>query len=225
MDTPLNGWHAWMEASMESSSMCELWEFLNRAYAKKTVFPEPDRIFRAFELCSLEKLKVIIVGQDPYYSDNTANGLAFSTDGVPTRTLNNIFKELKRDLGVDRDDCDLSDWAEQGVLLLNPVLTVEAGKPGSHAGIGWEQFTGSMVMRAVRQHTKPLIVVLWGNKAQNWGCKYISKKDIVLTCSHPSPLSVATGQTPFSGCSHFSTINKHLLRFGDKPIDWGGYND
>jgi uracil-DNA glycosylase len=223
MGNPLNGWHSWIEDGLNVPEMASLWDFLNGAYEKVFVFPEPEKIFEAFVLCPLDKLKVLIVGQDPYHTEYLAHGLAFSvpeTEAIPP-SLRNIYKELERDLGIKRTSGDLSDWARQGVLLLNPVLTVEEGKPASHENRGWERFTGQLLAQASKSMARPLIAALWGRKAQCWAEQYLSKKDIILSCSHPSPLGVSSGKTPFKGCGHFSMINDHLRRLGQKPINWG----
>lgn len=224
MGKPLNGWHDWIEEGIEQPYMEPLWQFLNHRYETTFVFPEPELLFEAFVHCPLDDLKVVIVGQDPYHTEFLAHGLAFSVpegEDLPP-SLKNIYKELKADLDVDRGaHGDLTDWARQGVLLINPILTVEEKKPASHERRGWERFTGNLLMRACRHHKKPLIIVLWGKKAETWARPFITKKDIVLVSSHPSPLGVASGKNPFRGCRHFSIINQHLIRLGQEPIHWG----
>lgn len=200
------------------------------------VFPYWDEMLRAFELTPFDKVKVVILGQDPYHGSYSvpfppptrgaklvpqANGLAFSVDKgakLPP-SLKNIFKELKRDLNVQMPaHGDLSKWASQGVLMLNSVLTVEAGKPGSHAGMGWEEITGR-VINALTKRKDPVIFVLWGKKAHE---TFVSNVDedtplYFMRAAHPSPYSFQTG---FFGCGHFSTINKWLIEMGKEPIDW-----
>lgn len=191
--------------------------------ANKKIYPPKDQVYRAVDLCPLEKAKVIIIGQDPYHRPNQANGLAFSVNKetpLPP-SLKNIFKELKNDLGIECSHGDLSRWAKQGVLLLNTVLTVEEGKPGSHYNLGWEKFTDGLIRalneRPVTDPSKALIFVLWGKKAQDKK-KYIDNPPhYVLEAPHPSPFSANNG---FFGCRHFSKINDILLKMGKRPIDW-----
>lgn len=183
----------------------------------KTVYPPKEQVFRALDLCPIDQTKVVILGQDPYHGPNQANGLAFSVNrGVPLPpSLRNIFKELKDDLGIENRTGDLSRWAKQGVLLLNTVLTVEEGSPGSHSDLGWEKFTDD-VIRALNDRKDSLIFVLWGSKAKTKET-LISGHHFILYAPHPSPFSAHKG---FLGCRHFSLINKILADKGKRPIDW-----
>ena len=186
----------------------------------KTVYPPGSMIFNALNSTLFDNVKVVILGQDPYHGPNQAHGLCFSVNqgvSIPP-SLQNIFKELHADLGIARpaSGC-LSHWADQGVLLLNAVLTVEAGKPASHEGKGWEQFTDAVVAKvnAQREHA---VFLLWGSYAQKKGAIIDSKRHLVLKAPHPSPLSASRG---FFGCRHFSRVNKYLLETGQIPIEWG----
>jgi len=192
------------------------------------VYPPRDSVFRAFELTPPERVKVVIIGQDPYHGAGQANGLAFSVSpGVtPPPSLANIFKELAADLGVSTPSSgDLTSWAEQGVLLLNTVLTVEQGRPNSHKDWGWQQFT-SAILRACGELPQPVVFVLWGGQARNVfrdsGVKTGPTKRIVVS-SHPSPLGAAKGSAgipAFLGSRPFSTVNHLLEMMGTEPISW-----
>lgn len=198
------------------------WEALTKSvreqYSKTTVFPPAKNIFRAFDLCPLDKVKVVIVGQDPYHGINQANGLSFSVnDGIALPpSLKNIYREIHNDLGiVPLPSGDLSRWASQGVLMLNSVLTVLASSPASHGGMGWEQFTDAVIkiLNANRSH---IVYLLWGKYAQTKGEVIDRDKNLVLTSAHPSPYSV----TKFYGNHHFSRCNEYLRKNGMTPIDW-----
>ncbi len=187
--------------------------------AGKVVYPEEDLVFSALDMTPLEKVRVIILGQDPYHGLGQAHGLAFSVlSGVQIPpSLRNIFKEIKDDIGGDVpvSGC-LNSWAGQGVLLLNTVLTVEAGRPASHVGIGWEEFT-DQVIAVLNDTKKDLVFLLWGAHAQKKG-KHINRdKHLVLEAPHPSPLSAHRG---FFGCGHFSKTNTWLMERSLEPIDW-----
>tara|TARA_A100001388_G_scaffold276488_1_gene264403 strand:+ start:947 stop:1606 length:660 start_codon:yes stop_codon:yes gene_type:complete len=180
------------------------------------IYPLPKNFFRAFEICPYDKVKVVILGQDPYHTPGTANGLAFSVSNnqkLPP-SLKNIFKEIFNDLGIKNDKGDLSKWAHQGVLLLNSSLSVIEGKAGSHSKIGWQIFTD----RAVRviQNKKNIIFMLWGNYAKQKK-ELISNGNFILEAAHPSPFSANSG---FFGCKHFSKANNKLISLGLDPIDW-----
>lgn len=186
---------------------------------QKTIYPKSKDIFRAFALTPLEQVRVVILGQDPYHGVNQAHGLCFSVKpGVQLPpSLINIYKELQRDLGITPVKHGfLESWAKQGVLLINSVLTVEHGKAASHQGKGWEQFTDK-VIALLNERLEPVIFVLWGNYAQQKGKIIDTKKHIVLTTTHPSPLSAHRG---FLGCGHFSKINEYLTSWGQQPINW-----
>lgn len=186
-----------------------------------SVYPERKNILKAFELCPFNKVKVVILGQDPYHTPGKAMGLAFSVDrncsDLPA-SLKNIFKEAISDVNIDKPTHgDLSCWARQGVLLLNTCLTVLSGQPGSHQGMGWERFVGRILYELVTR--KPwTIYLLWGAQAQktfNEQRAFINKK-LILRAAHPSPYSVSG----FYGCRHFSKVNKRLVRLEEEPINW-----
>ena len=183
------------------------------------IFPPGSQIFRAFELTPVSQVKVVILGQDPYHDVNQAHGLCFSVqDGVPAPpSLVNIYKELNRDLGKPIPTSgDLTHWAEQGVLLLNATLTVEAHKAGSHQNRGWEQFTDEVIMR-LAQDRNGIVFMLWGSYAIKKGAFIDRNRHLVLTSPHPSPLSAYRG---FLGNKHFSKANEYLRSLGKSEIDW-----
>ena len=196
-----------------------LTNFVRHAYATRQCFPPAGQIFRAFDLCPFDKVRVVIIGQDPYHDFNQAHGLCFSVqEGVPAPpSLLNIYKELQRDLAKPIPSSgDLTHWAQQGVLLLNATLTVEAHKAGSHQGKGWEELTDAAIM-ALNEKREKIVFMLWGSYAQRKG-KYIDRrKHLVLEAVHPSPLSAYRG---FIGCGHFSQANNYLLQQGLAPIAW-----
>ena len=196
-----------------------LTDFVRHAYRTTQCFPPAGQIFRAFDLCPFDKVRVVIIGQDPYHDVNQAHGLCFSVqDGVKIPpSLDNIYKELNRDLGKPIPTSgNLTHWAEQGVLLLNATLTVEAHKAGSHQGKGWEELTDAAIM-ALNEKREKIVFMLWGSYAQRKG-KYIDRrKHLVLEAVHPSPLSAYRG---FIGCGHFSQANNYLLQQGLSPIAW-----
>tara|TARA_B000000565_G_scaffold207965_1_gene161361 strand:+ start:973 stop:1638 length:666 start_codon:yes stop_codon:yes gene_type:complete len=182
----------------------------------KIVLPEPKKFFRAFDLCELNNLKVVIIGQDPYHTPGVPNGLAFSVNKnqkLPP-SLINIFRELESDLGVKNYIGDLSAWSRQGVLLLNTCLSVCAGLPASHSNIGWENFTNAAIEEI--QKKKNIIFLLWGKHAQQKKA-FIQEDNFILEAAHPSPLSANNG---FFGCNHFSKTNNLLTSLGSDPIDW-----
>ncbi len=184
------------------------------------MYPAPKNIFRAFDLCPFGKVKVVILGQDPYHGARQANGLSFAVDAneVVPPSLKNIFKEIGSDFGkpLVHTDGDLSRWAKQGVLLLNATLTVRAGAAGSHQEKGWEQFTDAII-RALSEERGHLVFMLWGNYAKAKGAHIDRSKHLVLEAPHPSPFSAASG---FFGCKHFSKANEYLIANGETPIDW-----
>ena len=196
-----------------------LTNFVRRAYQTTQCFPPARQIFRAFDLCPFDKVRVVIIGQDPYHDVNQAHGLCFSVqDGVPVPpSLVNIYKELNRDLGKPIPTSgNLTHWAEQGVLLLNATLTVEAHKAGSHQGKGWEEVTDAAI-QALNNQRSNIVFMLWGSYAQRKGQFIDRRKHLVLTAVHPSPLSAYRG---FIGCGHFSQANNYLLQHGQAPIAW-----
>ena len=182
----------------------------------KIVLPEPKNFFRAFDLCELNKVKVVIIGQDPYHTPGVPNGLAFSVNKnqkLPP-SLINIYRELESDLGVKNSSGDLSAWSRQGVLLLNTCLSVCAGLPASHSNIGWENFTNAAIEEI--QKKKNIIFLLWGKHAQHKKA-FIQEDNFILEAAHPSPLSANNG---FFGCNHFSKTNNLLTSLRSDPIDW-----
>lgn len=196
-----------------------LTNFVRHAYATRQCFPPAGQIFRAFDLCPFDKVRVVIIGQDPYHDYNQAHGLCFSVqEGVPAPpSLLNIYKELQRDLAKPIPNSgDLTHWAEQGVLLLNATLTVEAHKAGSHQGKGWEELTDAAI-QALNNQRSNIVFMLWGSYAQRKGQFIDRKRHLVLTAVHPSPLSAYRG---FIGCGHFSKANDYLLQYGLSPINW-----
>lgn len=187
--------------------------------ANKIIFPEPENIFRALALTPLSKVKVVILGQDPYHGAGQANGLCFSVNKgmkLPP-SLKNIYKELESDCGISPvNHGDLSAWAKQGVLLLNSILTVEMGLAGSHRGKGWEGLTDDII-RYLSSQKRPIAFVLWGDYAQKKGIMIEESKHLVIRSPHPSPLSAYRG---FFGSRPFSKINEFLIAHGQGPIDW-----
>ena len=197
----------------------ELVEFVKGEYATGTVYPAGSNIFRAFDKCPFDKIKVVIIGQDPYHGPGQANGLCFSVArGVQfPPSLQNIFKEVQSDIGTPIPDSgELDRWAEQGVLLLNAVLTVRAHQAASHAGRGWERFTDAVV-RAIAERKDKVVYMLWGSYAQKKGSIANPNNNLILKAVHPSPLSAYRG---FFGCKHFSEANRYLESVGKTPIVW-----
>ena len=197
-------------------------ETVTKFYAAETkrVFPPEELIFRAFDLCSFEKLKVVILGQDPYPTYGNANGLSFSvSDSVKVlpKSLKNIFLEVQDDLKIDfPKNGNLERWANQGVLLLNSILTVDEGNPNSHKDIGWEQFTDAVIYKISTEKSN-IVFLLWGRKAIAKKEIIDCKKHLVLTAPHPSPLSAYRG---FFGCKHFSQTNQYFRKLGITEINW-----
>lgn len=215
------GWKEVLQNEFETFYFKSLTDTVRREYASlpNQVFPAPGRIFAAFDSCPFSKVKVVIIGQDPYHGPGQANGLSFSVNpGIPfPPSLRNIFKEISSDLGVEPPvDGDLTRWANQGVLLLNSTLTVRAHTPKSHSGIGWEQFTDAAV-DALNKRKENLVFLLWGADAIKKGSRIDRERHLVLTAPHPSPLSASRG---FFGCRHFSKTNAWLKEHGMKEIEW-----
>jgi uracil-DNA glycosylase len=212
-------WREVLQTEFDKPYFELLTDFVRHAYRTTQCFPPAGQIFRAFDLCPFDKVRVVIIGQDPYHDVNQAHGLCFSVqDGVKIPpSLDNIYKELNRDLGKPIPTTgNLTHWAEQGVLLLNATLTVEAHKAGSHQGKGWEELTDAAIM-ALNEKREKIVFMLWGSYAQRKG-KYIDRrKHLVLEAVHPSPLSAYRG---FIGCGHFSQANNYLLQQGLAPIAW-----
>ena len=196
-----------------------LTNFVRHAYATRQCFPPAGQIFRAFDLCPFDQVRVVIIGQDPYHGPGQAHGLCFSVnDGVAfPPSLQNIFKEIKSDLGIDIPTSgNLTRWAEQGVLMLNATLTVRAHQAGSHQRKGWEEFTDAAI-RALAEQREHLVFILWGAYAQKKGAFIDRNKHLVLASAHPSPLSAYNG---FFGCRHFSQANAYLAAHNLTPIEW-----
>ena len=212
----------WKEALMPEFSkdyFIRLTDFVRKEYHETTVYPPGKLIFNAFNLCPFDKVKVVIIGQDPYHGPGQAHGLCFSVnDGVqPPPSLVNIFKEINNDLGKPIPQSgNLTRWAEQGVLLLNATLTVRAHQAGSHQRQGWEEFTDA-VIRKLAEEKSSLVFILWGSYAQKKGAFIDRNKHLVLTSVHPSPLSAHNG---FFGNHHFSLANDYLVKNGKTAIDW-----
>ena len=213
-------WKARLLREFSQPYMRELREFLKKEIqARKVIYPRGGEYFAALDHTPFDKVKVVILGQDPYHGVNQAHGLCFSVRPrveIPP-SLQNIFIELKSDLGIEPPDHGhLAHWAEQGVLLLNATLTVEAGRAGSHQDKGWERLT-DVIVDALNREREGLVFVLWGSYAQRKGAFIDTRKHLVLKGPHPSPLSAHRG---FFGCRHFSKINAYLQARGEAPIDW-----
>lgn len=210
-----NDWHDVLKEEFEKPYFQHLLQFVEQEYATTEVFPTMENIFRAFESCSFDKLKVVILGQDPYHGEHQANGLCFSVSpGVKLPpSLRNIFKEVA-ECGYTQppSDGDLERWAKQGVLLLNSVLTVRAHAAASHAGRGWEQFTDAVIAQ-IAQRKQGIVYMLWGAYAQRKAAFVNEQSNLVLRTVHPSPLSAYRG---FMGCGHFRAANDYL----SENIEW-----
>lgn len=213
-------WKAALAPQFRAPYMAALKAFLiQEKQAGKTIYPKGSAYFRALDLTPIDTVKVVILGQDPYHGPGQAHGLSFSVlPGVrPPPSLRNIYKELQRDLGLEPPNHGhLTHWASQGVLLLNSVLTVEAGQAASHRGRGWERFTDA-VIHAVNDKAEPAVFLLWGSYAQNKAGFVDTERHLALSAPHPSPLSAHRG---FIGCGHFSAANAFLETKGRTPIDW-----
>ena len=194
-------------------------DFIKSEYKTGTIYPEPKNIFRAFDMCPFDKVKVVILGQDPYHGAKQANGLSFAVHeniSLPP-SLQNLFKEIKSDLGIKPiSNGDLSRWAKQGVLLLNATLTVRTSTPGSHQNKGWEEFTDAAI-KALSEQRENIVFILWGNYARKKGEHIDRSKHLVIESAHPSPFSAYNG---FFGSRPFSKTNKYLKDKGLEEIDW-----
>lgn len=212
-------WKRILQPEFDKPYFEELTGFVRSEYALRRIFPQGRNIFRAFDKCPFDRLKVVIIGQDPYHGDGQANGLCFSVnDGVAfPPSLQNIFQEVHDDVGAPVPiSGNLDRWAEQGVLLLNSVLTVRAHEAASHGGRGWEQFTDAVV-RAIAERKDGVVYMLWGSYAQRKGAIADSTRNLILKSVHPSPLSAYRG---FFGSKHFSQANAYLASRGKEPIVW-----
>lgn len=214
-----NDWDTLLDGEFEKEYYKRLRGFLITEYRTRRVYPHMNNIFNALKKTPYSKARVVILGQDPYHGEGQAHGLCFSVQpGVAKPpSLENIFKELEADLGIPSPahGC-LNRWAENGVLLLNTVLTVRAGQPNSHRGMGWEQFT-DRVISLLNQRRTPLVFLLWGANARSKKSLLTEDRHLVLEAPHPSPLSAFHG---FFGCRHFSKANEFLIRTGQEPVDW-----
>lgn len=207
-----------IQIEREKEYFKKLESFLKEEYSTKTIFPPKDEVFSMFSYCELNEVKVVIIGQDPYHEVNQAHGLAFSVkegNKLP-KSLINIYKELYDDVLITRLTGELSDWAKQGVFLINTVLTVEEGKANSHRNKGWEIFT-SKVIEELNEDDNPKVFVLWGNQAFEYENKITNSKHGIIKSAHPSPLSAYRG---FFGSKPFSKINQFLKENNLKEIDW-----
>lgn len=220
-----NDWDELLSGLIESENYRKLRRFLVSEYNTHRIYPPADCIFNAFRYTPYEKVKAVILGQDPYHGAGQAHGLCFSVKrGVmPPPSLKNIFAEINADLGIDFDPDygELTCWAKQGVLLLNAALTVREGQAGSHRAKGWEQFTDGVIELLNRRKT-PTVFLLWGNYAKSKIPLITNKNHLILTAAHPSPLSAYNG---FFGCRHFSAANNFLVNNGIQPIDWHLYKE
>lgn len=212
-------WKELLNDEFEKSYFEDLVHFVKSEYSTRVIYPKGKNIFRAFDKCDPDNLKVVIIGQDPYHGPGQANGLCFSVnEGIQfPPSLINIFKEVHDDIGTAIPlSGNLDRWAEQGVLLLNAVLTVRAHEAASHAGHGWEQFTDAVV-RAISEKKQDIVYMLWGSYAQKKGAIVDPTCNCILKSVHPSPLSAHRG---FFGCKHFSAANRYLISHGKEPIEW-----
>lgn len=220
MDVKINAsWKEQLQEEFEKDYFIKLTQFIRSEYSAKKIFPPARLIFNAFDHTPFDKVKVVILGQDPYHNDGQAHGLSFSVnDGVmQPPSLVNIFKEINRDLGISVPvSGNLTRWADQGVLLLNATLTVQAHMAGSHQGRGWETFTDAAI-RKLAQNRENIVFMLWGAYAQRKAELIDSDRHLILKSPHPSPLSAHRG---FIGNNHFSMANNYLISKRIKPVNW-----
>ncbi|MCL2052662.1 MAG: uracil-DNA glycosylase [Lachnospiraceae bacterium] len=215
-----NDWLPALHEEFKKQYYRDLFYFIKKEYHEREIYPPADDIFNAFHFTPLKKVKVLLLGQDPYHNENQAHGLSFSVlksqPEIPP-SLKNIYAELHSDLGIAIPGHGyLKKWADQGVLLLNTVLTVRAHQANSHQGKGWEQFTDAII-RAVNAEERPIVYFLWGQPAGKKAAMLNNKKHLILKAPHPSPLSAYRG---FFGCKHFSRANEFLVANGETAIDW-----
>lgn len=214
-----NEWDALLSDEIKKDYYLRLREFLKTEYSTRRIYPPMNDIFNALRHTSYSDVKAVILGQDPYHGAGQAHGMCFSVKKgtPPPPSLQNIFKELKTDLGIDPPNHgELTAWADSGVLLLNTVLTVREGAANSHKGMGWEQFT-DRIIELLNQREQPMVFLLWGGNARSKARLITNPKHLVLQCAHPSPLSAFNG---FFGCRHFSKANEFLEKNGIEPINW-----
>jgi uracil-DNA glycosylase len=213
-------WKQLLSEEFEKEYFKKIISFIQADAKSYTILPHHDNLFTAFKLTPLSKVKVVILGQDPYFNPGQAHGLAFSVleDCPVPASLRNIFKEINTDLGLDFKfpHGNLTSWARQGVLLINTILTVRQGCANSHKNIGWETFSNRVISR-INEEDKPIVYLLWGKSAKDKINLITNKKHLVLSSAHPSPLSASNG---FFGCKHFSQTNKFLSDNKLEPIDW-----
>jgi uracil-DNA glycosylase len=213
-------WNKVLQAYFETMEFAKLWDFIKNEYQHTNIYPLEKDIFKSFNLTPLEKISIVIIGQDPYHQPHQAHGLSFSVPHGITipPSLKNIFKEIESDTGIKKDftDGNLESWSHQGILLLNSVLTVQENKPSSHANIGWEEFT-NFVIKQISDQKEHVIFFLWGNYAQKKGSLIDRSRHLVLETSHPSPLGAYRG---FIGCRHFSRANEYLKKHNKSEINW-----
>lgn len=214
-----NDWLPALEPEFKKEYYRNLFRFVKEEYSSHIIYPPSEDIFNAFHSTPLHKVKVVLLGQDPYHNESQAHGMSFSVlpgQDIPP-SLQNIYKELESDLGCYiPNNGYLKKWADQGVLLLNTVLTVRAHQANSHQGHGWEEFTDA-VIKTVNDLNRPVVFFLWGRPAQNKSVMLTNKKHLILKAPHPSPLSAYRG---FFGCRHFSQANSFLEQNGIQAIDW-----
>ncbi len=214
-----NEWDALLADEIKKDYYLRLREFLKQEYTTRRVYPPMEDIFNALRHTSYSDVRAVILGQDPYHGAGQAHGMCFSVKKgtPPPPSLQNIFKELKADLGIDPPNHgELTQWADNGVLLLNTVLTVREGQANSHRGMGWEHFT-DRVIQLLNERQQPIVFLLWGGNARSKANLITNPQHLVLQCAHPSPLSAYNG---FFGCRHFSKTNEFLTQHGMQPINW-----
>lgn len=215
-----NDWLPCVQREVKKDYYKQLYSFVKQEYSEHVIYPPSDDIFNAMHYTPLSKVKVVIIGQDPYHEENQAHGLSFSVPQSQKKippSLQNIYKELQDDMGCYiPNNGYLKKWADQGVLLLNTVLTVRAHEAFAHKDKGWEKFTDALIEEVNRQD-RPIVYLLWGSPAQKKAAMLNNPKHLILKAPHPSPLSVYRG---FFGCKHFSQCNEFLVANGETPIDW-----
>lgn len=214
-----NDWDEKLNSIWTSDGFKKFMEIIKNKYKESTCFPEYNNIFNALKLTPYEKVKVVILGQDPYHGTGEAHGLSFSVqDGIrKPPSLKNIFKELKEDLNIDEPESgNLTQWAQEGVLLLNSVLTVEKDKAASHKDLGWHLFTDHII-KLLNEKETPVVFILWGSFARSKKVYITNKKHYIIESTHPSPFSAASG---FFGSKPFSKTNNYLINAGIQPINW-----
>ena len=213
-----NKWDKILGKEFKKEYLVNLFKFLNLENKTKTIYPSKEDLFKALRYTDYDDVRVVILGQDPYHGEGEANGLCFSVNNglkIPP-SLRNIFKELENDLNIKRENTDLTDWAKQGILLLNTVLTVEKDKPFSHRNKGWEIFTDTIILK-LNEKNEPIVFVLWGNAAKEKKKLITNNIHKIVESAHPSPLSYERG---FKGSKPFSKINNYLTLQNTKEIDW-----